>query len=50
MRAVKGCTESWWVHRRTPEPARLLLAARASREGVTLPTGYVDLDRVLQEG
>jgi ankyrin repeat protein len=48
--AVKGCVDSYWTHRRTPEPARLLLAAGASREGVTLPTGYPELDEVFQEG
>ena len=48
--AVKGCVDSYWTHRRTPEPARLLLAAGAWRKGVKLPTGYADLDRVLQEG
>ena len=47
MLAVRGCTESWWTHRRTPEPARLILAAGASREGVTIPTGWEELDRVL---
>jgi len=47
MLAVRGCTESWWTHRRTAEPARLLLAAGASREGITLPTGFAELDRVL---
>jgi len=50
MLAVKGCTESWWKHRRTPEPARLLFAAGASQEGVNVPTGYAELDRVFQEG
>ncbi|HEX4561457.1 MAG TPA: ankyrin repeat domain-containing protein [Gemmatimonadales bacterium] len=50
MLAVRGCTESWWTHRRTAEPARLLLAAGARREGVTVPTGYDELDRVLEGG
>lgn len=50
MLTVRGCTESWWTHRRTAEPARLLLAAGASRDGVTVPTGYDELDRVLEGG
>jgi len=50
MLAVRGCTASWWTHRRTPEPARLLLAAGATRDGVTTPTGYDELDRVLEGG
>jgi hypothetical protein len=48
MLAVRGCTDSWWTGRRTAEPARLLLAAGASREGVRTPTGFDELDRVLQ--
>ena len=48
MLTVRGCTASWWTHRRTAEPARLLLAAGASRDGVTVPTGYDELDRVLE--
>jgi ankyrin repeat protein len=48
MLAVKACTDSWWTERRTPEPARLLLAAGASREGVKCPTGYAELDQVLE--
>lgn len=49
MLAVRGCTESYWTHRRTAEPARLLLAAGASREGVTFPTGFAELDEVLRQ-
>ena len=49
MLAVKGCVDSYWTERRTPEPARLLLAAGASQEGVKRPTGYAELDRVLQK-
>lgn len=48
MLAVRGCTDSWWTQRRTAEPARLLLAAGARRDGVTTPTGFDELDRVLQ--
>ena len=46
--AVRGCVDSWWTERRTAEPARLLLAAGASREGVTFPTGFDELDRLLR--
>ena len=48
MLTVRGCTESWWTHRRTAEPARLLLAAGATWEGISVPTGFDELDRVLQ--
>jgi ankyrin repeat protein len=47
MLAVKACVDSWWTERRTPEPARLLLEAGAKLEGVTMPTGYAELDAVL---
>lgn len=47
MLAVKACVDSYWQHRRTPEPARLLLTAGASREGVPIPTGYPALDDLL---
>ena len=45
--AVKACVDSYWQYRRTPEPARLLLTAGASREGVPIPTGYPALDDLL---
>ena len=45
--AVRGCVDSWWTRRRSPEPARLLVAAGATREGIAVPTGYAGLDRIL---
>jgi len=48
MLAVKACVDSYWTERRTPEPARLLLAAGASMEGVSIPTGYAELDDLLK--
>ena len=47
MLAVKGCVDSYWTERRTPEPARLLLVAGASLDGVTIPSGYAELDTLL---
>ena len=47
MLAAKACVDSYWQNRRSPEPARLLLAAGASREGVPIPTGYPGLDDLL---
>ena len=48
MLAVKACVDSYWQHRRTPEPARLLLAAGASRDGVPYPSGYQAVDDLLR--
>ena len=48
MLAVKACVDSYWQHRRTPEPARLLLAAGASRDGVPYPSGYQAVDELLR--
>jgi ankyrin repeat protein len=46
--AVRACVDSYWTNRRTPEPARLLLAAGASKSGIATPTGYDELDVLLQ--
>jgi ankyrin repeat protein len=48
MLAVKACVDSYWSHRRTPEPARLLLAAGATTDGVAFPSGYADVDALLR--
>jgi len=47
MLAVKACVDSYWSERRTPEPARLLLAAGATTDGVAFPSGYADVDALL---
>jgi hypothetical protein len=47
--AVKGCVDSYWTERRTPEPARLLLAAGASPEGIAVPSGYDEIDALLRD-
>ncbi|HMA44750.1 MAG TPA: ankyrin repeat domain-containing protein [Gemmatimonadales bacterium] len=46
--AVRACVDSYWMERRTPEPARLLLEAGASADGVGIPTGYAELDDLLR--
>lgn len=46
--AVKACVNSYWMQRRTPESTRLLLQAGASRQGISLPTGYEPIDLLLQ--
>jgi ankyrin repeat protein len=47
MLAVKACVDSYWSERRTAEPARLLLAAGATTDGVAFPSGYADVDALL---
>lgn len=49
MLAVRACVDSFWTERRSPESVAALLAAGASARGVALPTGYGDVDRLLQE-
>lgn len=48
MLAVRACVDSYWTERRTPEPARLLLAAGATTDGVAFPSGYADVDALLR--
>ena len=47
MLAVKACVDSYWSERHTSEPARLLLAAGATTDGVAFPSGYADVDVLL---
>jgi ankyrin repeat protein len=47
MLAVKACVDSYWQYRRTPEPARVLLGAGATTDGVAFPSGYADVDALL---
>jgi ankyrin repeat protein len=48
MLAVKACVNSYWMERRTPEPARLLLEAGASVDGIQVPSGYDNVDALLR--
>ena len=48
MLAVKACVDSYWMRRRSPESVKALLEAGAERAGVRLPTGYDEIDRLLQ--
>jgi ankyrin repeat protein len=45
--AVKACVDSYWMNRRTPEIVTMLLEAGASKEGISLPTGYDEIDVLL---
>ncbi|HEV2354637.1 MAG TPA: ankyrin repeat domain-containing protein [Puia sp.] len=46
--AVKACVASYWMRRRTPESVQALLEAGASARGISLPTGYTEIDELLQ--
>jgi ankyrin repeat protein len=48
MLSVRACVDSYWTERRTPEPARLLLDAGATTDGVAFPSGYADVDALLR--
>ena len=46
--AVKACVDSHWTERRSPDSVRLLLAAGARADAVAFPSGYADVDRLLE--
>jgi ankyrin repeat protein len=48
MLAVKACVDSYWTNRRTPESVEALLKAGASVSGVDYPSGYAEVDALLQ--
>lgn len=48
MLAVKACVDSYWTDGRKPDSVAALLAAGASTDGVTLPTGYAEIDELLR--
>jgi len=47
--AVKACTDSYWKYRRQPDSVAALLAAGATANGIDLPTGYEEIDRLLMQ-
>jgi len=48
MLAVKACVDSYWTNRRSPESVEALLKAGASSSGVDYPSGYAEVDALLQ--
>ena len=46
--AVKACVDSYWTERRSPESVKELLEAGATPNGIPLPTGYSDIDTLLE--
>ena len=49
MLAVRACVDSYWTDWRTPESTAALLAAGASTAGVMFPSGYDEVDQLLQK-
>jgi ankyrin repeat protein len=45
--AVRACVDSYWKYRRTPESVEALLRAGASTEGIDIPSGYDEVDKLL---
>jgi ankyrin repeat protein len=48
MLAVKACVDSYWMNRRSPESVEALLRAGASVTEVDYPSGYAEVDTLLQ--
>jgi ankyrin repeat protein len=47
--AVKACVDSYWTERRTPDSVKALLDAGASSQQIAFPTGYDEVDDLLQK-
>lgn len=45
--AVRACVDSYWMDRRSPDSVQALLAAGATTEGIPVPCGYDEVDRLL---
>jgi len=46
--AVRACVDSYWTNRRSPESVQMLLAAGASVNSAKFPSGYWEVDELLQ--
>nr|UXE44873.1 hypothetical protein Hi04_10k_c3826_00010 [uncultured bacterium] len=46
--AIKACVDSHWTDLRSPDSVSALLGAGASTKGIELPTGYEEIDSLLQ--
>ncbi|MES2332267.1 MAG: ankyrin repeat domain-containing protein [Bacteroidota bacterium] len=47
--AIRACVDSYWTSRRNTKSIELLLAAGASKQGIVIPTGYDEADKLLAE-
>jgi ankyrin repeat protein len=46
--AVRACVDSYWMDRRSPESVKALLEAGARADGISIPTGYLEIDELLK--
>jgi ankyrin repeat protein len=46
--AVKACVDSHWTELRSPDSVLALLNAGASTEGVLFPSGFAEIDRLIE--
>jgi ankyrin repeat protein len=46
--AIKACVDSYWTYRRSPDSVEALLRAGASIDGVPYPSGYPEVDALLE--
>ena len=46
--AVRACVDSYWTRRRSPDSVAALLGAGATVEGVKFPSGYREVDELLE--
>ena len=46
--AVRACVDSYWTRKRSPESVAALLEAGATLDGVVLPSGYPEVDELLE--
>jgi ankyrin repeat protein len=46
--AVRACVDSYWADRRSPDSVRALLEAGASPRGIDIPSGYAEVDALLE--
>lgn len=46
--AVRACVDSHWTHRRSPETTAALLRAGARVDGIKFPSGYREVDELLE--
>lgn len=47
--AIRACVDSYWMWRRTPDSVQALLEAGASAKNIPFPSGYAEVDQLLEK-